>query len=26
LEKEVGATVLAGQDMLDRPSWHWPKR
>jgi predicted ATPase len=26
LEKEVGATVLAGQDTLDRPSWHWPKR
>jgi predicted ATPase len=26
LEKEFGATVLAGQDMLDRPSWHWPKR
>jgi predicted ATPase len=26
LEKEVGATVLAGQDMLDRPAWHWPKR
>jgi predicted ATPase len=26
LEKESGATVLAGQDMLDRPSWHWPKR
>jgi predicted ATPase len=26
LEKELGATVLAGQDMLDRPSWHWPKR
>jgi hypothetical protein len=26
LEKEVGATVLAGQGMLDRPAWHWPKR
>jgi predicted ATPase len=26
LEKDLGATVLAGQDMLDRPSWHWPKR
>ncbi|MHA6623853.1 AAA family ATPase [Pseudonocardia sichuanensis] len=26
LEKEHGATVLAGQDLLDRPSWHWPKR
>jgi hypothetical protein len=18
--------VLAGQDLLDRPAWHWPKR
>ena len=26
LAKELGATVLAGQDMLDRPAWHWPKR
>ncbi len=26
LEKDLGATVLAGQDMLDRPAWHWPKR
>jgi predicted ATPase len=26
LDKELGATVLAGQDMLDRPAWHWPKR
>ncbi len=26
LEKEFGATVLAGQQMLDRPAWHWPKR
>jgi len=26
LEKEYGATVLAGQATLDRPSWHWPKR
>jgi predicted ATPase len=26
LEKDFGATVLAGQDMLDRPAWHWPKR
>jgi predicted ATPase len=26
LEKEHSATVLAGQDLLDRPSWHWPKR
>jgi hypothetical protein len=26
LEKDHGATVPAGQDLLDRPSWHWPKR
>ncbi|OZM82905.1 AAA family ATPase [Pseudonocardia sp. MH-G8] len=26
LEKEDSATVLAGQGLLDRPSWHWPKR
>jgi predicted ATPase len=26
LEKESGATVLAGQGLLDRPAWHWPKR
>jgi predicted ATPase len=26
LEKELGATVLAGQGLLDRPAWHWPKR
>ncbi|WP_460444048.1 AAA family ATPase [Amycolatopsis cihanbeyliensis] len=26
LEKEFGATVLAGQGKLDRPSWQWPKR
>jgi predicted ATPase len=26
LEKEEGATVLAGQGLLDRPAWHWPKR
>ncbi|OLT17614.1 ATP-binding protein [Pseudonocardia sp. CNS-139] len=26
LRKEHGATVLAGQGMLDRPAWHWPKR
>jgi predicted ATPase len=26
LEKEFGATELAGQDLLDRPAWHWPKR
>ncbi|QFU90513.1 AAA family ATPase [Amycolatopsis sp. YIM 10] len=26
LEKEFGATVLAGQGRLDRPAWHWPKR
>ncbi|MCP3805144.1 AAA family ATPase [Allokutzneria sp. A3M-2-11 16] len=26
LEKDFGATVLAGQERLDRPAWHWPKR
>jgi predicted ATPase len=26
LEKGHGATVLAGQGLLDRPAWHWPKR
>jgi predicted ATPase len=26
LGKEFGATVLAGQSLLERPSWHWPKR
>jgi predicted ATPase len=26
LAKEFGATVLAGQNLLDRPAWHWPKR
>ncbi|GAB3368358.1 AAA family ATPase [Amycolatopsis echigonensis] len=26
LEKDFGATVVAGQGRLDQPSWHWPKR
>jgi predicted ATPase len=26
LAKEFGATVLLGQNLLDRPAWHWPKR
>ena len=26
LRKEFGETVLDGQGLLDRPSWHWPKR
>jgi predicted ATPase len=26
LAKEFGATVLAGQDLLHRPAWHWPTR
>ncbi|WP_033296226.1 AAA family ATPase [Amycolatopsis jejuensis] len=26
LEKEFGATVVAGQGRLDRPAWQWPKR
>jgi predicted ATPase len=26
LVKEFGQTRVAGQDLLDEPSWHWPKR
>jgi predicted ATPase len=26
LEKEFGETRVMGQDMLDQPAWHWPKR
>jgi predicted ATPase len=26
LEKEFGETRVAGQDVLDQPAWHWPKR
>ena len=26
LVKEQSRTTLAGQGLLDRPSWHWPKR
>jgi len=26
LAKELGETVIAGQGLLDRPSWHWPSR
>jgi hypothetical protein len=26
LRKEFGETTLDGQGLLDRPSWHWPKR
>ncbi|GAA3985642.1 AAA family ATPase [Allokutzneria multivorans] len=26
LAKDFGATVLSGQQPLDRPAWHWPKR
>lgn len=26
LSRVGGETVLAGQDRLSRPSWHWPKR
>lgn len=26
LEKDFGATVVAGQGRLDQPPWHWPKR
>ncbi|MGF1735298.1 AAA family ATPase [Photobacterium satsumensis] len=24
LEKELGQTVVPGQDILSKPSWHWP--
>jgi predicted ATPase len=24
LDKQLGATVLVGQRLLDEPSWHWP--
>jgi predicted ATPase len=26
LTKEFGETVVVGQEPLDQPSWHWPKR
>jgi len=26
LEKEFGETRVVGQEMLDQPAWHWPKR
>jgi predicted ATPase len=26
LVKDGGATYIAGQKLLDAPSWHWPKR
>ncbi len=26
LEKEFGQTRVVGQDVLDQPAWHWPKR
>jgi len=26
LEKEFGETRVVGQDVLDQPAWHWPKR
>jgi predicted ATPase len=26
LAKEFGETVVVGQEPLDQPSWHWPKR
>lgn len=25
LEKDQGATRIAGQGLLDRPGWHWPE-
>lgn len=26
LEKELGETRIAGQQLLDQPAWHWPAR
>jgi predicted ATPase len=26
LTKDFGETRIVGQDLLDQPSWHWPKR
>ena len=26
LEKELGETRVAGQDLLDVPAWRWPER
>jgi predicted ATPase len=26
LDKEFGETRIVGQELLDQPSWHWPKR
>ncbi|MBV8603357.1 MAG: AAA family ATPase [Pelomonas sp.] len=26
LDKDLGQTVIRGQDLLDRPAWHWPSR
>jgi hypothetical protein len=26
LAKEFGETGVVGQEMLDQPAWHWPKR
>ncbi len=26
LEKELGATTVAGQRLLDEPPWHWPEK
>ncbi len=26
LTKELGETRIAGQNLLDQPSWHWPPR
>lgn len=25
LEKELGQTLIPGQDLLTTPSWHWPE-
>jgi predicted ATPase len=26
LEKQLGQTLIRGQEMLDRPGWHWPDK
>ena len=26
LAKDLGETTVVGQELLDQPAWHWPKR
>jgi predicted ATPase len=26
LKKELGQTVVIGQDLMNRPTWHWPDK